>query len=263
MAHILIAGVDRRLIARLRDRLQHLPTRSTTWDYSFVPAGRLNGLSVNEVDSVLRQAAELGGAHILAVQVPGPAGRGAEQVSRLIRSAFRFRWLPAGLNAVMNDQHDFDNLLDQILNEEEWWRANVLPTSCHDPQVLPGTFSAHNDLVSFWRVVEAYNDLPTMQTVSGLLKLFPQLHRMPKGASKAWRDKRDLVWDDYGAHHGAPPFPQDWKYSYKTPQNFHFDVTHAHDKAFTYACAAGGSHTRKRTEHVNVNSHGYVLGASV
>lgn len=260
MATMLLAGIDRLLIGRAKELIGHLPVRAKAgWDFKFLQSGKVPGLVPGHVSDVLRMAANTGGAHVVGIRPPAHVGRQAEVVSKAIRQSFRFRWLD-DIGRVLSQQDQFDNVMIRVLEEEDWWRSNVLPTSCHDPQILPKTFSLDSRLSEFWRLVEAYNDLGGMKRVVPLMALFPQLHRIPKGGAKAWRDDAGLSWDDYGAHHGSPPFPQDWKYSYYLPERFHFDVEHSRGSAFSYTCANGYVHGRKKKEHVNVNSHGFVLG---
>lgn len=262
MPTILLAGMDRLLIGRAKELVANLPAQvKGEWAFKFLQAGKVAGLMPANVPEVLQTAAKLGGAHVVGVRPPGPLGRHGEEVAKAIRQSFRFRWLADDVGQTSRDQEHFDEVMKRILEEEDWWRSHVLPTSCHDPQILPRTFSLDSRVREFWRLVEAYNDLAMMKTVERLLTLFPQLHRISKGESKAWRDDAGLSWDDYGAHHGAPPFPQDWKYSYYLPERFHFDVEHSKSLAFSYTCSKGAVHHRKKTEHVNVNSHGFVLGA--
>ncbi|MEB1894246.1 hypothetical protein VDR64_18220 [Xanthomonas campestris pv. campestris] len=263
MSSILLAGIDRRYIPRLKEKVDNLPVGiKGDWNFNILAAGKVPGLMPANVQELLQRAADQGGAHIIGVRALGVLGRKGEEVENSVRQSFRFRWLAEDLGQMLNNQAIFDQVISKILEEESWWRTHVLPTSCHDAQILPKTFKLNSRLVDFHRLVESYNDLDLMKSIEGLLNVFPQLHRAAKGGAKVWIDNAGLSWDDYGAHHGSPPFPQGWKYSYLLPDRFHFDVEHSKGAAFSYRCSSALTHTRKKAEHVNVNAHGFVLGAN-
>ena len=41
-----------------------------------------------------------------------------------------------------------------------------------------------------------------------------------------WIDDRDLIFGRNGARHADAPFPRGWKFSYRLPDGFHYDIMH-------------------------------------
>src|SRR5207249_6144647 len=84
-------------------------------------------------------------------------------------------------------------------------------------------------------------------------------HWLPVPAGgRRWVDSSNRIFDHTGARHGRPPFPRGWKYSYRIPDGFHFDVTVLDDRAFVLCDALGANHTADAGGYLNVDPHGYV-----
>lgn len=255
----IFAGINRNTTPRLRKKLEVIDQNWPDWTFQFLPCHTSEGLTGRLVEAVSRQAADQQGAHVFGISATDDRGRDRVDVAAQLREAFRFRWMPANFPSIINGpDQTFSEVMGAILGEEDYWRQHIQPASCHDALILPSHFSAQNDFKSLWRLSESFNNRPMLERAAKMLPQFNSLHRVVKGNAKAWKDTHDFLWDDYGAHHGNPKFPHDWKYSYQLADRFHFDLTHKHEKKFNYLCPVGNSHPCKAGKHLNVNAHGFV-----
>lgn len=259
MPSAIFAGINRNTISRLKVSLKTLGEDWSHWNFTFAPCDRNEGLSEKMVDMVLRAAEAKQGAHIFGMSATDRRGRDRPALASCLREAFRFRWMPDDLAVVMHGPpQPFQDLMAEILLDEDYWRQHLMPASCHGPLVLPSNFSAHHSVEDLWRLSESYNNRGMLERAVRLLPQFKERHRVTKGNAKAWRDTHNLLWDDYGAHHGSPQFPHGWKYSYELAAKFHFDLTNEHEAKFNYLSPDGRNHPGKADGHLNVNAHGFV-----
>lgn len=262
MPTFILAGVQRSIAARVGDVLREQAGQFAGWTSEVFP-GRVNNLhdiGSSQVDALLRLAEKHDGAHIFGVSVV----KTRKEVESLVSPHFRFRWLDAAPFGPVNrgDAAAMMNMLVSATVEEDYWLAHVKPKDTASPLALPDIFSCQRSLLDIWRLAQSYNNLGHLETAARLIARFISAHRRRIDGFKntPWHADDDWIWDDDGERHGTPAFPEDWKFSLRLPDGFHFDVSpHTKGKLF-FADRAGIRHSFKT--HLNVTAHGHVRGAA-
>ena len=147
--------------------------------------------------------------------------------------------------------------------EEDYWIANVKPDRPSSPLVLPErVFNAKGELMEMWRLSESFNNQGHLQEASNRIGRFAKEHRRKvDGFVKTpWMDAKSWIWDDSGERHGKPDFPEDWKYSFRLPDGFLFDVSRQKDAKAAFKDVYGYTHPLPKG-YLNVTAHGKVRGA--
>jgi hypothetical protein len=235
------------------------------WELKVIAGSDRNsaGIGARQLDSIMEQAADAGGSHVFGVTDQ----RDGVSVARQIKVYFRFRWLTAAnVHAISRDSTPFMNELRTVLTEESAWRARVMPTSKQSALILPqGVFRCGGEASQVWRLAERYNENVEFYSVVAehLIRFSQQYRRRDRAvtghhvAGWQWVDDARRVWRDDGPFHGIAPFPRDWKYSYRLPDGFHFDVGHEQRAPFSLNDCHGNAHQAKADGRLNIDAHGW------
>ena len=261
MPTFILAGVQRSLVKRVQKAVESNSLAFPGW----VPkifAGSKNAqhdISSSQVDDLLRLAAASDGAHIFGLST----SKLRSEVDELIKPHFRFRWMDARIVGPIGGGNEvplIDGIKD-VLAEESLWNSRVRPQEFGSPLVLPEIFGCDRFMCQIWRLSQSYNNIGHLHAAIERVANFAPKYRkrISENSKTAWVADDDWIWDDNGTRHGKPSFPLDWKFSFKLPDGFHFDVsprgkgkTHFQDKD-------GKRHTFNK--HLNVTAHGNIRGA--
>lgn len=260
MPTFILAGCQRNLAPRVDKALRNGASKLKGWSaFSFVGhQNQQHDIGLPQINALLMIAQEHSGAHILGLSTLKTRRQAEERISPF----FRFRWLdskPVGLVGA-GDESTLIDMLGRVLEEENYWLANVKPKNSASPLVLPEIFSCRKDLREIWRLAQSYNNYGHLEAAASLIAKFKNHHRRHVGSfkNKPWYSEDNWIWDDDGERHGTSSFPLDWKYSTKLPDGFHFDVS-ANVKGKThFADRTGQRHSYKT--HLNVSAYGDVRG---
>jgi hypothetical protein len=102
----------------------------------------------------------------------------------------------------------------------------------------------------------------TKETLFGAAKAVREFERiyLRKEEYYQWIDDRDLLFGRNGPRHAEAPFPRGWKFSYRLPDGFHYDIKHLEERKFSITDVAGTLHTTAAKGYINMDPHGYVRG---
>lgn len=213
-------------------------------------------ISKKHAERLINLADKHDGAHIFAV-----SGRGEPNWETVIRPHFRLRQISASAIG-RTGRGEFDPLCEELklaTDEEDYWISSIKPQESGAPLVLPYIFSANREVREMWRLAEGYNSRRNLEAAAVMIERFRRVHRQSIGAGKTpWIDGEDWIWNDSGARHGMAVFPEDWKYSYRLPDGFHFDVSCQKGTKKRFRDAHGAQHAV--STHVNVTAHGTIRG---
>lgn len=260
MAHLVFAGLGVEQIKRIpRDAW---PTLPAPWTLKFVPNKSKSLIGIDDVGSVLREAASCADSHVIAVS----RQRNRNVIANEIKPYFRFRWLnDEVLIQLMGSRFvDLSQVLNPILTEEMRWAATIKPTTSADALLLPRCCFRFEIELDIWTHCEAYNDADAIDNARRVLDRFRQKH-FQKGkqdghhpAPLQWIDENDYIFDHRGSRHADAPFPRTWKYSHQLEDRFHYDVKHRRERGVSLTDAIGRVGKAPADKHVNVDSHGYI-----
>lgn len=166
--------------------------------------------------------------------------------------------------------HGFGNeafcaALDAYVEFEERWRAAVLPTMPSAPLILPETrFAAPGRFKDIWSNAKTVvDDLDQLEILRKTVEQFRNvLHaeKPPRNgqARIGYKDERKLIFIYTGARHGEcfDNPAQSWKFNYRIPNRFHYDVEPLDGNDPMYFVHDGRE--RRFVDHVNIYPHGFL-----
>ncbi|MFZ2308514.1 MAG: hypothetical protein WAW34_14370 [Rhodoferax sp.] len=206
--------------------------------------------------SEARGAAE--SVHILGITNQG--GNVKAALAREFIPAFRFRWLPSEwLSLPYPTPMEFVARVNELLIDEEDWRAKVQPNDRASPLLLPQrAFST--SLNDAWDMATRYGEGNNIGCERRLLDFHQRhwkQHSSGHYARKSfWTDDDQRVFDHTGPTHAPAPVERARKFSYGIPEGFHYDLRQAQGRKFVARGAV--SDRQVETEgYVNIDPYGY------
>lgn len=175
---------------------------------------------------------------------------------RDIYARHRLIWLDQSSLAFYGTDRFTDTLRERTRFEEEW-RATLRPEDVRSALMLPETtFEANSNLDALWkRAQNVRRGRDDILQVGKLMEHFRTYHYR-RGL---WIDRRQRRFDPGGPRHAVHvPTEQNWKYTFRVPAGFHFDVSREDPPDFSLTDCKGTVHTFRR--YTNVDCHGYVRG---
>lgn len=218
------------------------------------------GIAEAQVEQLLSLADRHSASSVLVVAQRPTSD--SERVVARVRAHFRARLISASVLEQINpDPIRAVQALNIHLEIEERWCDVLMPRSESDALLLPETsFLAQSEYRDAWRAAVMAASVVQIGDVARYVENFEEAHRSAAatGVARHFVCASELRWVDAGARHGRAPFPMYWKYSFRIPEGFHYDVTSQRGRAFTIRDAAGADHRRGASEHANVDPHGSV-----
>jgi hypothetical protein len=262
METAILLGIPIPYVARLRSALESHGGLPAAWSpLLFVPAPQKNpGINQGTVRQACQFADKHPSPHILGLSTQQDR---SEWVAELQR-CFRFRWCPqlvSSLNCLAtSDPAPFLERLVADLSEEAQWSSRVKPMAMGSPLLLPeSSFRVSRGHEHLWRHARSYGD---EENIEGAVKAVSEFERvyLRKQEHYQWIDDRDLIFGRDGPKHAEAPFPRGWKFSYRVPAGFHYDIKHLADRKFSITDVAGALHNSGAKGYINMDPHGYVRG---
>lgn len=261
MPTFILVGFQRSLTHHVKKSLDLGKDQLNGWSCELFQGKKHNEswIGLDQVESICRLAEKHNGAHIFAVS----SDRNRNLVEDRIRPYFRFRWLDAWLIGETGRGH-YEPLVEELqkaTQEDNFWLENIKPSDSASPLILPEIFNPKRDLANIWRLSQSYNNEGHLQAAAGLIGRFTRehRHRIDGFSNTPWLDEESWIWDDGGKRHGTAIFPEDWKYSLRLPDCFHFDVSPHRKKKTFFKDIHGKQHTLPKG-YLNVTAHGEVRG---
>ncbi len=230
------------------------------WSVHFVPpTGASAQIREADIRVVLTNAGRVDdSAHIFAITNQG--GSRKPEIAAHFVPYFRFRWLPGQwLSLPYPSPEEFVAKVIETLGDEDEWRRKVQPRDIGAALLLPeSAFSSK--LSDLWDLATKYGDGCSAGCARRKLE-FERVHYKPHTSQKHardyfWTDDDQRVFDHTQEQHGQAPEPRQWKFSFRIPPGFHYDVRHAGGRKFAVRGA-----TRKETVeaggYTNLDPHGY------
>jgi hypothetical protein len=230
------------------------------WDVSIVPSihAREAILDDTTCDKIEALATASGtGGHVLAFSTRSDR----TQWSDRLRTYLRFRWLHASYLEYLPHRLDvFQARLEVEAGFESEWRRLVQPEDTGSPLLLPECAFTPKEYPKIWKeAAEVDPARPNADPVEALRRVerqiggFRQIHRR----EGYWLDQRELRFNFTGPRHGRPV--DDlwyWRYSWRVPDGFHFDVSQAKGREFYIVDRNGVRHTVPAKAYINLDCHG-------
>jgi hypothetical protein len=186
-----------------------------------------------------------------------------QRYRNILADRHRLVWLEKSLQ----DEYlsgGFGMAIDRLIDFEVLWSDRVRPPDIHHPLMLPEcAFSVEEPLDSIWlRARDARLGGEPLENVRSLLDSFKKA-KLESAASQpnCWKDDqaRLFKFPRPTVYHASPqPNSQRWKFAFKFPQGFHFDVSSAKGRPFSVTDCMGT--TRAYLRWTNVDPLGSIRG---
>lgn len=262
MAVAILLGLPKPQSDRVRGALNRsLCNWRTGWSVRFVPPTGKSWPTIREADirSALNQAMQCNDSvHLLVMTNQG--GGHKKDIAACFVPQFRLRWLPGKwLELPYPSPEVFVEKVNEALADEDDWIEQVQPRDTKAALLLPKVAFASR-MRDLWDLAEKYGEGCNKASARRLIE-FQNAHYKRHSSegrprSNSWIDDHNLIFDHAGARHGQAPDDRSWKYSYRLPSGFHYDVRHAQDRCFDIngmqrrqSIPAGG--------YVNIDAHGF------
>lgn len=217
-------------------------------------------LSKKLAEKVLEKAGQLDGPHVFGVATRGP------NFANMVRENFRYRQISAA-SIGKTGAGDFDPLINEMamaLRQEDYWIENIKPKDCSSPLILPKIFNAKSVVKGMWDQAESYGNNANLIKATELIDRFATIHRQkvqkPGFEKNPWVCDKEWIWKDDGQRHGEAVFPDDWKYSFKLEDGFHYDVSSKNDLKNRFLDCDCNWHSLVKG-YLNVTAQGRIRGA--
>lgn len=261
MPTVIIFGLPKSQADRIKGELKKSGQRwPDGWAVHFAPpTGAKDQIREADIRATLESARRIeDSAHIFGITNQG-GGRKQEIAAHFV-PYFRFRWLPGQWLALpYPSPEEFIARIAETLTDEDEWKRDVQPKDISAALLLPEcAFSSK--LSDLWDLATKYGDGCNAGCARRKVE-FERVHYKPHTSGKHakdyfWTDDDLRIFDHTQAQHGEAPALRQWKFSFKLPDGFHYDVRHAIGRKFTVTGA-----TRKETievgGYVNLDSYGY------
>lgn len=261
MLDAIIIGLSQALLKRIRPILKESCPFKSGWNIEIVPPSTSKHsvafeMNIPGVQELLKNYLDSPGPHVFAFTSADKKQNA--WVDTEIVPYFRFRWLD---NSLVQGKQQVSDLIaaieaiNVILVEEEQWHNVVKPHDLTSPLLLPeGQFKVEAQVKGIWDHARRTG----YQRIEGFPKVlssFKQFHEQKREDKKRiWQDKSGHSFDWHGPHHGKATPPRCWKYSYRIPDGFHYDV-----KSRNAKCTIVGADGHSRSgAYLNIDPHGII-----
>jgi len=142
--------------------------------------------------------------------------------------------------------------LARFLDFETRWCDAIRPRDLNHPLLLPPpSFEPATEVRDYWRTCEVYQKNERLTAANNALQKVFSLHRKAaEGSAKWWQDARERCFRVDPARHGRTPAERAgadrFRFCFKVPGGFHYDVDHHRGQAFLLYDASGTAHKVRR-----------------
>jgi hypothetical protein len=251
MALFIVAGVPQPIAIRHKGYKPDIPG----WDVYFCHS-RSNSADLKTcLPELLTIADSAGdeGVHVAAFHSH------AESERPVIREKFysrhRLIWLHSSLLSSFGNDH-FTEALTHVVAFEDDWRDGIRPSSVGSPLMLPETvFIASKECRQLWKRADQVQ--MAHDGIADIRRLMLQF-RLNYLTKDVWVDEHRRSFNPNGSRHADHlPSGRCWKYTYKIPKGFHFDVESVGARAEIIIQDADGR-VHRFGSYTNVDCHGFV-----
>ena len=248
MPHSIIAGIPLPLIRQSKKFLPTVPG----WSIQVVPAAKRADLSTcwNQVLAHANGSSD-DGTHILAYHKPEKERPYYEST---VYSRHRLIWLDHATLGLYGTSY-FTTAINKILQFEAEWRETLRPRGVSSPLMLPeSSFDPMRHVRDLWqRSHQVRIGRDKLESVHRLTDSFRAAHRRPM----CWVDVKERIFDYTGERHALHvDSARLWKFTFRVPDGFHFDVTCTGSARSLLLRDYNGA-TRSFRTHANIDCHGY------
>ncbi len=252
MPALIIAGMPTSVTKRNK---KYMP-QVDDWSIHFVPSRDKSKPDLRSCwRRVLDRACEeVQGTHVFAYHYRDDE---YPHFNRMMRNRHRLVWMERDTLRYFGSDM-YTEMIEKHIGFERKWRDMLRPQGVDAPGLLPEcSFSPkkHHDLWSRIRTVRLNKD--DLYRVYRISQRFREVHY----GRGMWQDKRGLQFKVAPAYHGSNPPYGSFKFSYRVPDGFHYDVRAAIARnGFTVRNSEGD--VRRFHSYTNIDCHGSIRGGS-
>jgi hypothetical protein len=177
-----------------------------------------------------------------------------ETYAHRIGEFHRYRFLATNLMTLFGSPAFYTRIRDEVALEQHW-RSSLRPNADKHPLLLPNPYFVTTQFLGLiWNRVRETESSDDIRQLVGALADFNNRHA--KHSSQRF-EFVDLAANHFRimthAFHGSPVRPrEDWKFTYRMRDGFHYDVGPASGRGYFMIGA------RNYLDHVNIYPHGAI-----
>ncbi len=262
MTRLIVAGIGLGVLQLHREK--NYRPEIEGWEVVFCHSEQFKSDLWSCWDAVLdcAKGSSADGAHIVAFH---NVWRDRKEFDALVRYRHRLVWLEqSDLSYYATEQ--FTSTLQAVAKFEEEWRHHIRPPSTNSGLILPqGTFEVKARFEDLWawaqRIGRVGGDIAGLREHLARLRRhldwFTEEHHVTGTA--CWIDVGGRRFNSKGPRHGIHgPLENRWKFTFRVPAGFHYDVRPEKNPELFLTDHAGVR--RQYNTYTNVDCHGYVWG---
>jgi len=140
-----------------------------------------------------------------------------------------------------------EDALAKFLDFENRWCETVRPRDTNHPLLLPPpSFKPAREVGNYWKDCDVYQRNEGLTKANNSLQAVQSLHRKPSGSGACWRDVDGRRFHPAQHRHALTPAEragvERFRFCFRVPGGFHFDVDHHRNQAFLLHDIAGNAH---------------------
>jgi hypothetical protein len=249
---LIIAGIPQGIYIRHK---RYLP-KVRGWQIALIPSRDHARANLSTcLDDILSMAdrASSDGVHVVAahyIDDEQPA------LTKWFYARHRVMWMDRSYLRVYGTPK-FDDYIQAVSDFESEWRLSLRPLAVKDALMLPEcAFVAASEVRELWRRSQVVS--PSRDNIPAVTKLAEKFSAAHLRAA-TWIDEREKCFSYAGKRHADHVVDAlTWKFTFKIPDGFHFDVKNQRDRAFNITNHAGD--TFRFNKYTNCDCHGVLRG---
>lgn len=140
-----------------------------------------------------------------------------------------------------------EEALAKFLDFESRWCQTVCPRDLNHPLLLPPpSFEPAPQVWDYWTDCDVYRRSEGLTEANNALQAVESLHRKPSDSGTCWLDVRGRRFQPARHRHGLTPVEpaggERFRFCFKVPGGFHYDVDHHRSQAFLLYDRFGNAH---------------------
>lgn len=250
MPLLIIAGMPTALMSRNRNYIPYIDD----WDIYMIPSRDKKKPDLRSCwKKVLKEASKVTeGSHVFAYH-----HREDEypKFNHMMKDRHRLLWMTRKSLKFFGSTK-YTEMIKQYLNFERQWRDMLRPRGFDAPGLLPECSFSPKRYDDMWsRIRSIHLNKDDMERVFALIRRFRQTHYN----NGYWVDSRGLQFTVASEFHGSNPPYGSFKFTFKLPEGFHYDVRGTSpNRDFTIRDVQGQYH--RFHKYTNVDCHGSIRG---
>ena len=250
MPLLIIAGIPTSVTRRNRSYTPQVDD----WNIQFIPSrdSKRHDLQSCWPEVLAKASGDVRGAHVFAYHYREDE---YPEFNTRMHDRHRLVWMARDTLGYYGSDM-YTEMIEQYLDFECRWRDMLRPRGVDAAGLLPESSFSPKKYKDMWsRMRSVHLDKDNLERVFMIIRGFRDTHY----GSGRWEDNRGLQFKAAPARHGSNPRYGNFKFTFRLPEGFHYDVSgNTANRSFTIEDAEGRPH--QFHSYTNIDFHGSIRG---